>query len=453
MTAFTYPGAARALLVCELEVTVESGPSPFIPFFLGLAITAGLLVPLLLRLRSSVGEARAEKTSAGQQIVQLKRNHAALEEDLRFLTQFLRDYPRLARELYSGLTERQIPGVLLSIVQRSLDPQQVVVLVRRADPGGYRGHSGRLVVAAAYPPGGARASGTEVPLETGEIGFAAEAQVVVSRQDLEAEAIASRVKPGPALEGMPEPDIIAPLVFDQETLGVILVKKARKVGDPTTALRLVAQTAAQVLHTAATVRRMKTTAEMDGLTRVYNKKHLEQRLSDLIYQAACAAYDRRAAEPRSAPSIAVFLFDIDHFKNYNDTNGHLAGDRLLQELARLVNESVRKGDVFGRFGGEEFLLIQPETGATAAFAAAEKLRTLVASHAFAFAEKQPLGCLSISGGVAEYPRHGVDAAGILLAADEALYRAKRSGRNRVLSPEARTAGRGARRDRPGEAKP
>ena len=115
---------------------MESCPSPFVPFFLGLAITAGLLVPLLLRLRSSVGEARAEKTSAGQQFAQLKRGHAVLEEDLRFLTQFLKDYPRLARQLYSGLSERQIPAELLSIVQRSLDPQQVVVLVRRSEAKG-----------------------------------------------------------------------------------------------------------------------------------------------------------------------------------------------------------------------------------------------------------------------------------------------------------------------------
>ncbi len=344
---------------------MESSPASFVAFVLGLVVTAGLTVPALLRLRSLLAHARAESARSGETAASLERARAQLEEDLRFLTQFLKDYPRLARELYSGLTERQIPGVLLSIVQRSLDPQQVVVLVRRVDLVGDRGRSGRLVVAAAYPPGGATRVGTEVPLETGEIGFAADAQVVVSRQDLEAETTASRIRPGPALEGMPRPDIIAPLVFDQETLGVILVKQARKAGDPTTALRLLAQTGGQVLHTAATVRRMKTTAEMDGLTRVYNKKHLEQRLGDLIYQAACAAYDRRGAAPRPAPSIAVFLFDIDHFKNYNDTNGHLAGDRLLQELARLVNENVRKGDVFGRFGGEEFLVIQPETDARA----------------------------------------------------------------------------------------
>ncbi len=418
---------------------LESSPASFVAFLLGLAVTAGLTLPALVRLRARVKQAVAERARARETVVSLERAHAQLEEDLGFLTHFLKDYPRLARELYSGLSERQIPGVLLSIVQRSLDPQQVVVLVRRAEPLADRG-GGRLVVVAAYPPGGATRVGTEVPLETGEVGFAADAQVVVSRQELEAGATAGRIRPGPALEGMPQPDIIAPLVFDRETLGVILVKKARKAGDPKAALRLVAQTGGQVLHTAATVRRMKTTAELDGLTRIFNKKHLEQQLSDLIYQAACAAYDRRGADPQPAPGISVFLFDIDHFKNYNDTNGHLAGDRLLQELARLVNESVRKGDMFGRFGGEEFLLIQPDTDAPAALTVAEKLRTLVASHAFAFAEKQPLGCLSISGGVAEYPRHGVDAAGILLAADEALYRAKRSGRNRVLlagAPEQR----------------
>jgi diguanylate cyclase (GGDEF)-like protein len=129
----------------------------------------------------------------------------------------------------------------------------------------------------------------------------------------------------------------------------------------------------------------------------------------------------------------VFLFDIDNFKNYNDTNGHLAGDKLLQELAGLVNSAVRKDDIFGRFGGEEFLLILPHTNAGQAGAAAEKIRTLLASHPFPFRERQPLGCISVSGGVAEYPHHGLDAAGLLHAADEALYEAKRAGRNKVFT--------------------
>jgi len=416
---------------------LESCPSPFVPFFLGLAITAGLLVPLLLRLRSSVGEARAEKTSAGQQFAQLKRGHAVLEEDLRFLTQFLKDYPRLARQLYSGLSERQIPGELLAIVQRSLDPQQVAVLVKRSDTKGEKSKLPRLVVAAAYPDGAAVKVGTEVPLDTGEIGFAAESQIVVNRQDLQAETVLSRIKPGPPLPGMPQPDIIAPLVFDQDTLGVVVVAKPRKSGDPKTALRLVTQTGAQVLHTAAQVSRMKTTAEMDGLTRIYNKKHMEQALNELVYRAACAAYDQRSAgQAQPAQALSVYLFDIDNFKHYNDTNGHLAGDKLLQGLAGLVTDAVRKDDIFGRFGGEEFLLVMPHTNATQGMAAAEKVRNLLATHPFPFAEKQPLGCISVSGGVAEYPVHGLDAAGLLHAADEALYEAKRSGRNRVLVAKA-----------------
>ena len=414
--------------------------SQFIAFFLGLAISAGILVPILLRLRSTVGEARFEKSSAGQQLAQLKRANAALEEDLRFLTQFLKDFPRLARELYSGLTERQIPATLLNVVQRSLDPQHVAVLVRRSDAKGDKGKPPRLVVAAAYPDGAAVKVGTEVPLVTGEIGYAAESQMVLSRQDLQAETSPSRIKPGPSLPGMSEPEFIAPLVFDQETLGVIVLSKPRKSGDPKAALRLVTQTGAQVLHTAAQVSRMKTTAELDGLTRIYNKKHLEQTLNELIYRAACAAYDQRSAGQASPGQVlSVFLFDIDNFKNYNDTNGHLAGDKLLQELSGLVNEAVRKDDVFGRFGGEEFLLILPHTTAAQAFAAAEKLRLLLASHPFAFAERQPLNVISISGGVAEYPLHGLDKDSLLHAADEALYEAKRAGRNRVLPARSAAA--------------
>ena len=422
---------------------MESGgsASQFIAFFLGLAITAGILVPILLRLRSTVGETRVEKAGAGQQLHQLKKANAALEDDLKFLTQFLKDFPRLARELYSGLTERQIPAVLLNIVQRSLDPQHVAVLVRRSDAKGDKAKPPRLVVAAAYPDGAAVKVGTEIGLGVGEIGFAAEAQMVLSRQDLQSETSQSRIKPGPGLPGLPEPELIAPLVFDQETLGVIVLSKPRKSGDPKTALRLVTQTGAQVLHTAAQVSRMKTTAEMDGLTRIYNKKHLEQTLNELIYRAACAAYDQRGAGGATPGQVlSVFLFDIDNFKNYNDTNGHLAGDKLLQELAGLVNEAVRKDDVFGRFGGEEFLLIMPHTTATQALSAAEKIRGLLAAHPFAFAEKQPLRVISISGGVAEYPLHGLDAAGLLHAADEALYEAKRAGRNKVLPARSAAPG-------------
>jgi diguanylate cyclase (GGDEF)-like protein len=322
--------------------------------------------------------------------------------------------------------------VLLSIVQRSLEPQQAVVLVRRASAEGEPERAVRMVVAASGPEGGPIKNGTEVPVEHGELGYVAEAQLVVNRQDLASETARSRVKPGP--DGPLAPaDLIAPLVFDRDTLGLMALWRPKRTSvDAKAALRLVAQTGAQALHTAAQVTRMKITAEMDGLTRVFNKKHMEQTLSELVYRAACAAYDRRGkASGTPAPALSVFLFDLDNFKNYNDANGHLAGDKLLQDLCRLVQENIRRDDIFGRFGGEEFLLVLPNTSIVQAFAAAEKVRSVVAEHPFPFAARQPLGLVSVSGGVAEYPHDGLDAASLIRAADEALYEAKRRGRNRI----------------------
>jgi hypothetical protein len=208
---------------------VDAGQAS-VPFLLGLIFTAGVLVPILLRLRASVAEARAERQASGPQMESLRRANAKLQEDLSFLTHFLKDFPRLSRELYNNLGERQIPGVLLSTVRRSLDAQQVAVLIRREEAvrPNEQPKPRRFVVVATYPENGPVRVGTEVPVDSGEIGFVAAAQVVATRQDLETEETRNRLRPGPGLEGMRQPDLIAPLVFDRETLGVILVARPRK---------------------------------------------------------------------------------------------------------------------------------------------------------------------------------------------------------------------------------
>jgi diguanylate cyclase (GGDEF)-like protein len=169
---------------------------------------------------------------------------------------------------------------------------------------------------------------------------------------------------------------------------------------------------------------MKATASIDGLTGIFNKRYLTQRLAEET---------TRALEESS--HAALFMFDVDHFKVYNDQNGHVAGDRLLQSLARLVQDNLRRDTVFGRYGGEEFLMIFPGLRREQAMAAAENVRKAIAAFPFAHAAAQPLGCVSISGGVAECPLDGRNAVGLVRAADEALYRAKRAGRNRVLAHE------------------
>jgi diguanylate cyclase (GGDEF)-like protein len=171
------------------------------------------------------------------------------------------------------------------------------------------------------------------------------------------------------------------------------------------------------------------TADLDGLTGVCNKRHLTEVLAEAVFQTR-----------KQAGRMAVFLFDVDNFKHYNDTNGHAAGDQLLKQLARLVEENIRKENTFGRFGGEEFLLVLPDTSAEQALIVAEKVRYLIAHHPFAFAEKQPLERMTVSGGIAAYPDHGLDSTTLLQAADMALYEAKRQGRNRVLSGRVRYLG-------------
>lgn len=156
---------------------------------------------------------------------------------------------------------------------------------------------------------------------------------------------------------------------------------------------------------------------IDGLTQIHNKRYLMETLEREIPRA------RRHGRP-----LSVVMFDIDHFKRINDTYGHLAGDYVLKELATLVKSRLRPDDVVGRYGGEEFCALLPETPVAGAAAIAEDLRRRVQERRFVFeGEHIPitvsLGCAELSG--------EMDVLSLLKAADERLYEAKRGGRNRV----------------------
>ncbi|HEX4608748.1 MAG TPA: GGDEF domain-containing protein [Urbifossiella sp.] len=157
----------------------------------------------------------------------------------------------------------------------------------------------------------------------------------------------------------------------------------------------------------------------DGLTRVHNQRALMDFL------------DREVARSqRHNRPLSVLMFDIDKFKGINDTHGHLCGDFVLRELAECVETTVRKEDLFARYGGEEFTLVLVETGRDEAARAAERIRSLVESRAFRF-ETTPIR-LTISVGVATTAGDpDITPADLLKAADDRLYQAKRTGRNRV----------------------
>ena len=161
----------------------------------------------------------------------------------------------------------------------------------------------------------------------------------------------------------------------------------------------------------------------DPLTGLFNRRYLEETLQREI---------RRSV--RSEQSLGVLMLDLDHFKKFNDTYGHDAGDAVLRETATFLSKSVRAEDVVCRFGGEEFVIILPVADLHATQARGEKIRSklreLTVLH-----QGQSLGMITASIGVAALPEHGTSPSALLEAADSALYRAKREGRDRVVLAE------------------
>ncbi len=157
----------------------------------------------------------------------------------------------------------------------------------------------------------------------------------------------------------------------------------------------------------------------DALTGLFNRHYLSERLP--------AEYNR--AE-RHGHTIAFLLMDMDHFKEINDTYGHQAGDQALREVAKLILSHIRKSDIACRYGGEEFMLILPETDAQDALRKAEDLREEISGTQMEFHGRNFR--ITVSIGIAIYPDHGVNNDQILSRADESLYQAKKSGRNKVI---------------------
>ena len=157
-------------------------------------------------------------------------------------------------------------------------------------------------------------------------------------------------------------------------------------------------------------------SRIDGLTGLYNRRHIDEQLQKGLNIA------RRHDQP-----LAVLMLDIDHFKLINDVEGHPAGDRVLQEFARRLEAATRVGDVVGRWGGEEFIVIAPQTDMDGALRLGERIRAAVADEGMETGDHRVSVTVSIGCVV------GLDAAELIDHADAALYRSKSEGRNRVTA--------------------
>jgi len=166
--------------------------------------------------------------------------------------------------------------------------------------------------------------------------------------------------------------------------------------------------------------RLSELAMTDPLTNVLNKRAFSKKLIEEI--------DRSS---RYHHSLVVAMIDVDHFKHFNDTEGHVLGDEALKKVAQIFSGNLRKSDSIGRFGGEEFIIMMPETKIQGGLEICERLRTSVEQERFQGQDKSTY--LTISIGLSVFPEAGDTAEALINSADKALYEAKQSGRNRVMT--------------------
>ncbi|MFA5844434.1 MAG: GGDEF domain-containing protein [Coriobacteriia bacterium] len=221
-------------------------------------------------------------------------------------------------------------------------------------------------------------------------------------------------------------------LLEHNQMMVVFCAESERIDGMTDEDRLVLQAVASELAVAVEnsqlyklTKRLSITDELTGL---YNYRFLQQRLDQEVERTR-----------RYGKDLSFLMIDVDDFKAYNDTFGHVAGDKALEELGEVLRTSVREVDIVARYGGEEFSVLLPETDASGAFVVAEKVREAVEQHGFVDVDGARTVRLTISVGLASYPVHGEDRESLLREADEALYQAKTTGKDRVRSPRVAAA--------------
>jgi diguanylate cyclase (GGDEF)-like protein len=237
------------------------------------------------------------------------------------------------------------------------------------------------------------------------------------------EALSCRHVPQTVADGY----LCMPLIAQGETLGVLHVQfrsqpEAQMAGLPVARDQLALTVAEDMALALANLRlreSLRSQAIRDPLTGLFNRRYMEETLNREFNRVK-----------RQGVSLGVIMMDLDHFKDYNDTFGHSAGDELLSALGNLLKSQIRGEDIACRYGGEEFLFILPGASLEVTLGRAESLLQAVKEIHLHYQGLKPT---TLSLGVAVYPDHGYTGLEIIKAADAALYGAKQTGRDRVIS--------------------
>jgi diguanylate cyclase (GGDEF)-like protein len=386
----------------------------FISISIAIIITVGVLLFFVIRLyyknvsQQDTFNALKETANRDNQIKKLNikiNNLAALNS--RYLS-FMLKVPTIIQRLNSTLKLKEITLSIIELVNDVVKTDKVELYLFDSSKNLLRKLSVEDI------------QGDEVTYAIGEdiIGTAAEHRFVMMREHYNKIRSQQQIKN----DSKSQLWMAVPIIFKDRLLGVIGIGNIENpVGNESDLLRMIADISSVALINQILLNEAQHKANTDSLTGLRNRNYFYQ----------MAQYNIEKAE-REKIVISIILFDIDNFKHFNDTNGHDAGDKLLVALSGLMRGTSRKESVIARYGGEEFIIMLPRIPKDEAFIYADRLREMISQQPFPHREKQPLGFVSISGGVASFPEDGDSIHILIQNADKALYQAKAEGKNRII---------------------
>ena len=361
-----------------------------------------------------------ERVEAHRALAWLGRQLQAVEDRSKEQSEMFQTLPDLVRQMFSATGKRPMYPVVVKLVDLFFRPAQIAIFVAVPSE-----RKLRLVEGVGLP----ETLGKSAVLEYGQgrLGHVAECRMTMDEADFQNVTTITRLQLEASVIPGLRADVVAPIVYDEELLGVISVGGAAARNDyEKRLLKMVADLTASALVHVRQLKSSQEMANMDGLTETYNKRYLQSRINE----------DLKKAEAANG-ALSLMILDIDHFKHYNDTNGHIEGDEVLKRIGAILKAASRDDtDVVVRYGGEEFVILFPGASKAIALRQAEHIRHAVETHPFKHAARQPLGAVTISGGVASFPEDGKNSVAVLRAADQALYEAKAAGRNRIITASA-----------------
>ncbi|MEN8265218.1 MAG: GGDEF domain-containing protein [Nitrospirota bacterium] len=333
----------------------------------------------------------------------LHRDINVLNEQIRTYLNFVVNIPDAVKNINSILSVNDLITSIIRLTEKLIVTDEIEI---------YTCDKNKDALKLIAALGTNRGESVQCKVGKGVVGGAAETRMIFEKDQLEINSIERNDE---------KLEFATPIIFQKELFGVLGIGKIKKkTENDKTFLAMIADLSAVAFKNCEYLRAAKEEAIKDALTGLYNKKFFLERGEELMGKST--NYDH---------VFSIFIFDIDNFKDYNDTNGHVQGDVLLAELGKLLKEKTRATNLIARYGGEEFIVLLENTDKHKAEVYAEDIRKAIETHPFQYHERQPLGCVSISGGISEFPVDGALIKELIEKADKALYESKESGRNRI----------------------